>query len=172
MVPLPSPSIIQAMQRDPSARQYIYSSFFLMVLGWGGLALMILVLDVPPFVWARWGFFALWFTALSGTALPAAYFLNLRFPSYPPAEPNSIVRQALWVGVYGCILAWLQLGHVMAFWMWMSLAGGLAGVEYLIRLRERSRWHPPADLGESGRSEGGRAAADDQYWLGDDESPQ
>lgn len=133
---------------------------------------MILVLDVPPLVWARWGFFALWFTALSGTALPAAYFLNLRFPSDPPAEPNSIVRQALWVGVYGCIVAWLQLGHVMAFWMWMSLAGGLAGVEYLIRLRERSRWYPPADPGESGRAEGNRAAADDSYWLGDDESPQ
>jgi len=135
------------MERDPGARQYLTSALFLMAVGWGGLALLILVYEVPPFVWARWGFFALWFTALTGTALPVMYFLNLRFPSDPPAEPRAIVRQAMWVGVYGAVLAWLQLGRVMAFWMWMGLAGGLIGVEYLIRLREQARWHPPTIAG-------------------------
>jgi len=134
------------MQGSPPARQYLLSSLFLMVVGWGGLALLILVYGVPPFVWARWGFFALWFTALSGTALPITYFLNLRFPSDPPVEPQTTVRQAMWFGVYGSILAWLQLGRVMAFWVWIGLAGGLIGVEYLIRLREQSRWRLPADL--------------------------
>ena len=131
------------MERDPGAREYLTSAFFLMAVGWGGLALLILVYEVPPFVWARWGFFALWFTALTGTALPIMYFLNLRFPSDPPVEPHVIVRQAMWVGVYGAVLAWLQLGRVMAFWMWMGLGGGLIGVEYLIRLREQARWQPP-----------------------------
>jgi hypothetical protein len=138
------------MERDPSARQYIYSSVLLMLIGWAGLILMIFVLSVPPLVWARWGFFALWFIALSGTALPISYYLNLRFPSNPPAESGTIVRQALWVGVYGSVLAWLQLGHVLAFWIWMGLAGGLIGVEYLIRLRERSRWTPPSSLDRAG----------------------
>ena len=134
------------MERGPTARQYLYSSAFLMLLGWVGLILMIFVLSVPPLVWARWGFFALWFIALSGTALPISYYLNLRFPSDPPAESGTIVRQALWVGVYGSVLAWLQLGHVLAFWIWMGLAGGLIGIEYLVRLRERSRWTPPSSL--------------------------
>ena len=131
------------MQQGPTARQYLYSSLYLMALGWGGLILLIFVLQIPPIVWARWGFFVLLFAALTGSALPVAYFLNLRFPSDPPAESQSIVRQAIWAGVYGCVIAWLQLGHVMAFWIWIGLAAGLLGVEYLIRLRERAMWSPP-----------------------------
>jgi len=133
------------MVEQPSFRQYAFSALFLMLIGWGGLALMILVFDMPPLVWARWGFFALWLVALTGTALPIAYFLNLRFPSDPPAEPRAVVRQALWVGIYGATLAWLQLGHLVTLWVWMGLAAGLIGIEYLIRLRERSRWKPPLE---------------------------
>jgi hypothetical protein len=131
------------MDDAPSFRQYLFSALFLMIVGWGGLALMIFVFNMPPLVWARWGFFALWIIALTGTALPVTYFLNVRFPSNPPAEPQAIVRQALWVGVYGATLAWLQLGHLVTLWVWMGLAGGLAAIEYLIRVRERARWHPP-----------------------------
>ena len=131
------------MDAAPSFRQYFFSALFLMILGWGGLALMLFVFNMPPLVWARWGFFALWIVALTGTTLPITYFFNLRFPSNPPAEPNAIVRQALWVGVYGATLAWLQLGHLATLWVWMGLAGGLIAVEYLIRLRERARWRPP-----------------------------
>jgi hypothetical protein len=161
------------MERSPSARQYIASSLILMLVGWGGLALLIVAYSVPPLVWARWGFFALWFTALSGTALPLAYLLNLRFPTEPAAEPHTIVRQAAWVGIYGSVLAWLQLGHVTAFWIWIGLAGGLAGVEYLIRLREQSQWHPPTipeDVAETTAPQpiGRRARAR----LGGDEPPK
>jgi hypothetical protein len=137
-----------------------------MAAGYGGLALLILAFQLPPVVWARWGFFVLWFMALSGTALPIAYFLNLRFPSDPIAEPHTVVRQALWVGVYGCLVAWLQLGRVMAFWIWIGLAGGLMAVEYLLRLRERSRWRPPSPGSRRGMplpeqtDEGPKSAAD------------
>jgi hypothetical protein len=131
------------MQPAPSFRQYLFSSLFLMIIGWGGLILLFFCFEIPPLVWARWGFFALWFIALTGTALPITYFLNLRFPSDPPAESNAIVRQAMWVGFYGATLAWFQLGHLMALWVWMGLAGGLIAIEYLIRWRERARWHLP-----------------------------
>jgi len=131
------------MQPAPSFRQYLFSSLFLMIIGWGGLTLLIFFFEVPPLVWARWGFFALWFIALTGTSLPIAYFLNLRFRSDPPAESNAIVRQAMWVGFYGATLAWLQLGHLITLWAWMGLAGGLIAIESLIRWRERARWQPP-----------------------------
>ena len=131
------------MDTAPSFRQFLFSSLFLMIIGWGGLALLIFYFKVPPLVWARWGFFALWFIALTGTALPITFFFNLRFPSDPPAESNAIVRQALWVGFYGATLAWLQLGHLITLWAWMGLAGGLIGIESLIRWRERARWRPP-----------------------------
>jgi hypothetical protein len=131
------------MQPAPSFRQYFFSSVFLMILGWGGLALLLFYFEIPPLVWARWGFFALWFIALTGTSLPITYFLNLRFRSDPPAESNAIVRQAMWVGFYGATLAWLQLGHLITLWAWMGLAGGLIAIESLIRWRERARWQPP-----------------------------
>jgi len=115
-----------------------------MFIGWGGLAVMIFVLNEPPLVWARWGFFALWFIALVGTSLPIMYLLNRRFASDPSAEPQVIVRQALWIGVFGATLAWLQLGHLVTLWIWMGLAGGLIALEYFIRLRERAHWKPPS----------------------------
>jgi hypothetical protein len=129
------------MQKPPSPRQYLYSSLFLIGLGWGGLAL--LLNRTLPTVWPRWGFFALWFIALTGTALPLAYFLNLRFLTDPPAEPNVIIREAVWAGAYGATLAWLQLGHLVTLWVWVGLAGGVIAVEYFIRLREQARWRPP-----------------------------
>ena len=132
------------MQHEPAFRQYAYSALFLMAIGWGGLTLLIFVFAVPPLVWARWGFFALWFAALTGTALPVMYFLNLRFPSVPSATSNVIVRQAMWTGFYGAALAWFQLGHLVTLWVWLGLAAGLVAVEALIRWRERVRWRPPS----------------------------
>ncbi len=150
------------MNEAPSTRQYVLSGLFLMLVGWGGLALLILVLNVPPLVWARWGFFALWFVALTGTALPVAYFLNARFPSDPRAEPHSIVRQAMWFGVYGATLAWLQLGHLATLWVWLGLGGGFAAIEYVIRSRERSHWTPPVDLDPIANGGESRAAESDE----------
>ena len=140
-----------------------------MIVGWGGLALLIFVFSVPPFVWARWSFFALWFIALSGTALPIVYFLNVRFPSEPRAEPNVIVRQALWVGVYGATIAWLQLGQLVTLWVWAGLGAGLVAIEYVIRSRERALWRPPQDPIDEPMldaqyidSSGGQAAENDE----------
>lgn len=140
------------MHAKISFRPYIFPMLFMALIGWGGLTLMLFVFDLTPLVWARWGFFALWFVALTGTALPLAYFFNLRFPSHPPVEPNVILRQALWVGTYGATLAWLQLGRLVTLWVWLGLAGGLITVEYLIRLREQSRWRPPTPDLESDES--------------------
>ena len=165
-------SIIHQMQQPPGARQYLSSALFLMVVGWGGLVLLLFVFQIPPLVWARWGFFALWFTALSGTALPVVYFLNLRFPSHPPSEPHSIVRQAMWVGVYGCVMAWLQLGRVSAFWIWIGLAAGLIVVEYLVRLREQARWQPPLERPAHADFEGDPDDNGTPSWLEGDDAPQ
>jgi hypothetical protein len=117
------------------------SAFILLLLGWGGL-LAVLYLSVP-LVWFRWGFFALLILALTGTVLPVVYFFHRRFPSSLPAEPNVIVRQAVWFGVYGATLAWLQLGRLVTVYVILGLAGGLIAIEYFIRLRERARWKPP-----------------------------
>lgn len=109
--------------------------------GWGGLSWLIFF--TVPAVWQRWGFFVLLTLALTGSALPVTYYLNLRFPSRPRATESIILRQALWLGVYGCTLTWLQLGGIITMWTIIGLGFGLIALEYFIRLRERSRWQPP-----------------------------
>ena len=117
------------------------SAFLLILMGWGGL-LAVLYLSVP-IIWFRWIFFALLILALTGTVLPIVYFFHRRFPSEPPAEANVIVRQAVWFGVYGATLAWLQLGRLVTVYVILGLAGGILAIEYFLRLRERARWNPP-----------------------------
>jgi hypothetical protein len=80
---------------------------------------------------------------LTGTALPIVYVFHVRYPSGTPIGPRVIVRQAQWVGVYGLILLWLRQGDLLTLWLTLGLAGGLLAIEWLIRLRERSRWQPP-----------------------------
>lgn len=117
------------------------SSLILILVGWGGLYLIIT--QTLPGVWPRWGFFVLTLMALTGTVLPIIYFFHRRFPGEHSAESNVIVRQAMWFGVYGATLAWLQLGRLVTVYVILGLAGGLAAIEYFIRLREKSHWKPP-----------------------------
>jgi len=120
-------------------KQYILPALALMLVGWGGLFLIIFYYQIPPLVWGRWGFFALGIMALTGTALPVVYFLHRRFPADPPAEANVITRQAIWIGVYGATLSWLQLGRLVTLYVIFGLAGGLFAIEYFIRLRESTQ---------------------------------
>jgi hypothetical protein len=127
-------------------KPFALSSLVLMTAGWAGLYL--LITETRPEVWPRWGFFVLMLIAITGTLLPIVYFLHRRFPDEPPADANVIIRQSLWFGVYGATLAWLQLGRLVTVYVIIGLAIGLIAIEYVIRLRERSQWTPPADLDE------------------------
>lgn len=119
------------------------TSGFLTITGWGGLYLMIFELNIIPDVGPRWLFFVLWLMALTGTSLPFVRFLNQRFTGdIPPA--TVLLRQALWVGFFGATCAWLQLGRTLSPATALLLAAGLGGVEWFLRMRERSRWSPDA----------------------------
>jgi hypothetical protein len=119
---------------------YLSSAISLFVLGWGAAAFAIFALT--PTVWARWLLFFGGTLGLSGLALPVTWFLNLRFPSEPPVGSTVIVRQAIWVGVYGVLLVWLQQARLVTLWISLGLALGLVAIEYLVRMREKARWQP------------------------------
>jgi hypothetical protein len=122
-------------------KPFALTSLLFMLVGWGGL--YFLINQTLPYVWPRWGFFVLVLMALTGTVLPIVYFLHRRFPGEKPADANVVVRQAMWVGVYGATLAWLQLGRLVTIYVILGLAGGLVAIEYFIRLREKAHWKPP-----------------------------
>ncbi len=126
--------------RSPSTLFYLLLSLFLAVAGWGGLA--VLVFLALPTLGPRWLFFFLCVIALTGTALPLTYFFNRRFPSDPPADPVVILRQAIWVGIYGSTLAWLQLGRMVSTTVAVVLALVFILIEGVLRIRERARWRP------------------------------
>src|SRR5688572_12685870 len=134
------------MDEQLSFRPFGLSALILMLIGWSGLYLI--VTQTLPYVWPRWAFFLLALMAITGTVLPIVYFFHRRFPEEAPADAGVIVRQALWFGIYGATLAWLQLGRLVTVYVVLGLAGGLAAIEYVTRLRERSRWKPPVPSDE------------------------
>ena len=129
------------MESPHNFKSFALASLLLFVIGWGGLWTIVNL--AFPFVWYRWGFFILLIAAITGSMLPIVYFFHRRFPSGPPAEPNVIIRQAMWFGIYGATLAWLQLGRLVTVYVILGLAGGLIAIEYFIRLREKAHWKPP-----------------------------
>ena len=133
--------IIPVMDEKLHFKPFGLSALALALIGWGGLYVVITL--TLPFVWSRWGFFVLLLMALTGTALPIVFYLHQRFPTEPPADANVIMRQAMWVGVYGATLAWLQLGRLVTLYVILGLAGGLIAAEYFIRIREKANRHLP-----------------------------
>ena len=125
---------------SPSVKSVLPAAITLATIGWGGLAAVVYL--TLPTVGPRWLFFFMGVLALTGSALPFLAFLNRRFPSVPPATSGVILRQSLWVGIYGTTLAWLQIGRVLTLPMALVLAIGLVIIEWLMRLRERSQWKP------------------------------
>jgi len=124
----------------PPFKEFLPVFLILLAVGGGGLALL-LNLTLPT-LGPRWLFFFLLVLLGSGAALPAAYFLNLRFPTTPPAERSVIMREALWAGVFVSLLAWLRMGRVLTLPLGVIIAAVFVLVELLLRLWERSRWKP------------------------------
>jgi len=124
-------------------RTFLPLSVVLTLLGWGGL--MIVIGTTLPTLGPRWLFFFLGVLALTGPALPITYYLNQRFPSNPPVDGMVILRQALWIGVFGSTVTWLQLGRILTPGLLLILAVVFMLIEFLLRLFERSRWNPKKD---------------------------
>jgi hypothetical protein len=125
---------------SPSVRIFIPASVFL--VGSGALGLYWVFMKTEPNGGTRWAFFFLSILLLTGLALPVMAYFNLRFPTNPPAGVGVVVRQSILFGLYFPVLAWLQVGRVLALPMAVLLAAGLVFIEVLFRLRERSQWKP------------------------------
>jgi len=127
-------------QKSAPFHLIVITSLILVLIGWGGLAALLLY--TLPTLGPRWLFFFLLMVALSGTVLPVVYFLNRRFPSTVPANGPVLVRQSMWVGIYGDIIAWLVMGRVFNSARGLFLAVGFIIIEILLRMSEQSRWKP------------------------------
>ena len=134
------------MPKVTSIRPFLFIGLLLSLIGWGGLVYVII--NTLPTLGPRWLFFFFLVVGMSGTSMPVIGFLHLRFPAEPPSAPSVVIRQAIWVGIYGGLLAWLQLGRVLDTARAVFLAAGFIIIEILLRLRERSQFTPIDSDGE------------------------
>jgi hypothetical protein len=131
-------------ERERNSITSLLPYFFagLILGGLGVIGLFVILTSTLPTLGPRWLFFFFLSLAASGTALPIIALLHRRFPSHPTVEPGAILRQAIWVGIYGNLLAWLQLGRVLNLSLIVFLAIGFVVIEVILRLRERTQWTP------------------------------
>lgn len=109
----------------------------LALVGWVGV--LALIFYTVPIVEARWMFFLLATALLTGTAVPFIRYLNRRFERRNPTSAV-LLRRALWIGVLGVTMAWLQIGRSLSWGSGLLLAGVFIGIEWLLEMRDRSRY--------------------------------
>ncbi|MFP3852654.1 MAG: hypothetical protein ACLFWD_00020 [Anaerolineales bacterium] len=104
----------------------------LILAGIGWLGLLLVMTATLPTVGPRWLFFFLWTLALTGTSLPFIWLLNRRFSSHRLPQ-TILLREALLVGLYGGLCAWLQINRSLTLPLALLLATGLIAIEWLLR---------------------------------------
>ena len=123
--------------RTPGPLAFLPTAFLLVLIGFGGLALL-LNFTLPTLL-PRWLLFFLVVCGFSGLVLPLMAFLNNRFPSDPPARIQVILREAILLGGYVATLIWLQFGRVLDLALTLFIALILIAAEWLMRIRERNQ---------------------------------
>jgi hypothetical protein len=131
------------MNQNFSRLPVLLTALFLFVTGLGGLA--VIVINTVPTLGPRWLFYFFMFIFLAGIGLPVTDFVNRRFPSKPRAGANIIIRQTVWIGIYGCVISWLQFGRILNSGLVLFLAIGLVSIEFLLRMNERSHYNIPTE---------------------------
>jgi len=120
------------------------TAWALALIGWGGLFALINFTDPRIGPLPVWLFFVLSLLAFTGTAVPFVRYLSRRF-SREATPPTVILRTSLWVGVFAATCAWLELRDLLNSAIVALFLIALIGVEWFLRLRERSRWAPEDD---------------------------
>lgn len=117
-----------------------FAAGLLIIIGWGGL--YYLVNNVRPTAGPRWYFFILLYLAVIGTALPVIRFINMRLANDAGQVTDSVVlRQALWLGLYVTIVAWLQILRVLGPVLAILLAFVFIAIEIFLRIRENIHYY-------------------------------
>ena len=111
----------------------LLTAFILTFVGLTGLAVMVFFTE--PTLGPRWlGYFFLTLLA-SGLMLPFVHIFQRRIAKNPVSD-GTLIREALWFGIYVDLIAWLQLGRVLNGLVVIFLAGGFIILEVLLRMSE------------------------------------
>jgi hypothetical protein len=114
----------------------LIAAVVMMALGW--LGLYQLITTTLPRVGQRWIFFMLLLIAVVGTVIPFVRYLNVRFTplQVEPPPGGVIVRQAVWIGLFVVICAWLQIPRALNVPIAFLLGLVFTVIEVFLRSRE------------------------------------
>lgn len=121
-------------------RRIAITSLLLVIIGLAGLSFILL--NTLPTLGPRWLFFFFLLIGVSGLAMPVVAFLNYRFRGNFPVEGPAIVREALFIGIWADLLAWLQMGGELTPTSGLIITTGFILIEALLRVGDRSHWKP------------------------------
>lgn len=76
--------------------------------------------------------------AITGLALPLAYYLNKRFGQAPTQNFFVVLRQAMWVGIWFAVCTWLQMNRSLSWGVAILVAIVPATFEILLQIRARA----------------------------------
>ena len=128
---------IPTTSRPPDHMGALIASVLMAVVGWGGLAQLILTTR-PRIGGEMWLLFALLQIAVTGTAIPIVRYFNVRFTpihvEVPPA--GVIVRQSVWVGLIVVTYAWLLIPRALSVPIAFFMIIVFIVIEIFIRSRE------------------------------------
>jgi hypothetical protein len=124
----------------PSFRKVILTGIGLGVIGIGGI--IFLIYFTKPTLQFRWLFFFLSLIGLSGFSLPILSLVHKRFSPPESMTENVLLREAIMIGFFGNLIAWLMIGDMLTFALFLLLVAGMVTIEYLIRMTEKTQWRP------------------------------
>ena len=83
-------------------------------------------------------FFALMFLSLGAGTVPVTAYINYRFakPGWVERDKGRLVREGIWVGLYGVLLAYLQLARSLNWTIALVLACVFVFIEAFFLTRE------------------------------------
>jgi hypothetical protein len=121
-------------------RSLMIASIIMAGAGW--LGVILIMATTLPTVGPRWLFFFLVGLAITGTAVPFVWLIHQRFARDKSAPASILLRQAILFSFYIELLIWLQINRSLSLSLAILLAVGIAGIEFLLQVLDRSRWRP------------------------------
>ena len=122
---------------DRERRGVLLASLFMFIVGWGGLAH--LVVSTRPRIGGEiWLFFILLQIAVTGTAIPILCLISQRLTSMSDPVPLTgvVVRRSVWIGIIVVTCAWLMIPRYLSLPIILIVILLFVVIEVFLRNRE------------------------------------
>ena len=126
-----------ALSADGEQRGVLLASLLMFIVGWGGLAHLV-VSTRPRIGGELWLFFILLQIAVTGTAIPIVRLFSQRLARHENSAPLTglVVRRSVWIGIIVVTCAWLMIPRYLTLPIILIVILLFVVIEAFMRNRE------------------------------------